>query len=1839
MPTSKNTIFTWPRDITTDLITLYEGQPVLYVTRTQYLKEVDVLKKFLVNGATAEAYKPKLWCYDLLNNLSEGDPVRDSLSNLKLTGILEELSNLDLPTTLESSSSNDADVNIPSSHKRVHSSTVSNSESVAALLNSAVNALEEYRKRQKIEPDDEFHTFGSKPLIVQSEPFLQWPQQLVRCYSSSLPPHTKVTLPALSPTMQVGNLVRWEKKEGDKLSEGDLLVEIETDKATMGFETPEEGYLAKIIIPAGTKEVPIGKLVCIIVENQADVAAFKDFKADSASPPPAAAAAPAPSAPSQIPSAPKPTSVSAPASSVETGDRVYASPMAKRLAEQRQIRLQGQGTGLFGSITSSDLDKFTPVPAGAAASPSITPSSKPTEFPSSQSYVDIPLTTMREVIAKRLLESKQTVPHYYVTVEINMDKLLALRERINKKQEKKGVKVSVNDFVIKATAMACKKVPAVNALWMNTAIRQFKDVDVSVAVSTPTGLITPIIFEANSKGVIQISQEMKVLAVKAKEGKLKLAEFQGGTISVSNLGMFGVKHFTAIINPPQSAILAVGSATTKLVPYDNDKGFKSIQVMNATLSSDHRVIDGVLAAEWLSALRENLEDPVTMILINSPMRSSVSYILSSTTSEPNMSHPDYEQYSHDHAAHLILVKQIGSCLKTKIFNKFFERISRVNNVKITDSTGQVRNILVRYVKEHPVENNDWGDFQTHRRLLGLISLGRYDSQQELNEICRVHESLKVKYTSTLFDSRCILFGVNDEREYPSDTSPEEESSSSTKVSTEENSEEIPNSEDKPREKFTTPTNFKTRGLFYNEADPCTDLENQLIEFINSLFWVLESKRLERSREKIERVSLLLAPFEKKDFVGLDMDSRNNKKRCNGRMTKHLGDLYLQAGLLSESLGYYHSAVETLKSVNDWLWLGAAYEGLCAASALVLYPNIQRNFSLHRNASLPEGSPKRSNSITMPIETVKRDIINMLPPEEISKRYREAIIHYSKYQNAGIIETEASFKAARISVEQNHFLQAASFLQNVVFINLTLSEQEKIQRFETLSDLYLQIGFTRKAAFCQRLAAMRHVSPQNPTPNWNKCYNLILKSFPGHKIPLDPTEISSNSGWPALQIQLLQELVVAAKRMGHSALATRHMTFLLQTMWQHLSTAEQKEFAIQLQSLSSQCEGGPVPLVLDSGIVIPPANLSNLPVCSSFTLRNLQPHLQPRKIETSKEDLGPFLFTPIKFGTLERSNSKPQSKMDFLWVANDVCEITLKLVNPLPFELKVSDMRLLTSGPVFESIPETVVLPSDTPTSLTLNGTPKEGGELEILGYSTHTLGVKSNCRLRHMPNFLPLYSIEVIPVLPTMEIKTSLPQSATFSSFQNFENVVTSASISLYNGESTECTITIKNNSVVPIEMLEVSIQSVLEVSLQDQIFKWSQENLESQLPLVPGGTASLTLYLYSAANFLASGFSQTELSSGVFGSSHCSSVMSVSAGPSSLPSRLNSPIYSTMGSSFHGGRRNELNSSFRSSNSGQSSMTTTGYRSPGVLTLPHHAAATVIEGQLQLRYSGGEGLKAGYCRSCSIFITLEMLPSLQVTNWDVLPAETSSQFYLVLDIANMTSQEMELYYTPTKHMLIEGHESCRVPVPVNRCPLSKLTKLYMDQNCGVNDRLDLDKICSEHIANLVDLRWQLMALNTRGKATLKGITLTPNMLDIVRMSPLNWEVSINGDFLKPQEEINCEVGDCLNVEIGICNSLEKPLQQLVLSVQFYQDHRNGTHNYRLETRVAIVGCAKKVVPILDPQTKAWHACNVLFLTSGQYKMDIQCSTSDISCTNASLIGPSGHSWRYIPAVDVNVHI
>uniref|UniRef100_A0A665UQY7 Acetyltransferase component of pyruvate dehydrogenase complex n=1 Tax=Echeneis naucrates TaxID=173247 RepID=A0A665UQY7_ECHNA len=429
---------------------------------------------------------------------------------------------------------------------------------------------------------------------------------------SSYPTHMKITLPALSPTMTTGTVQRWEKKVGEKLSEGDLLAEIETDKATIGFEVQEEGYLAKILVAEGTRDVPLGQPLCIIVEKESDIAAFKDYVetgvAEVSTPPPAPAPAAVPAAAAPI-SAPV---AAAPAASRK--GRVFASPLAKKLASERGIDLaQVSGSGPDGRVTRKDIESFVPSkPAEAAApTPASAPAAPAPAGAPTGTFTDIPISNIRKVIAQRLMQSKQTIPHYYLSVDVNMEQVLELRKELNATG---AFFFLVNDFIIKASALACLKVPECNSSWMDTVIRQNHVVDVNVAVSTPSGLITPIVFNAHTKGLVAISTDVSALAAKARQGKLQPHEFQGGTFTISNLGMFGIKNFSAIINPPQACILAVGGSEKRLMPADNEKGFDVASMMSVTLSCDHRVVDGAVGAQWLAEFRKFLEKPVTMLL-------------------------------------------------------------------------------------------------------------------------------------------------------------------------------------------------------------------------------------------------------------------------------------------------------------------------------------------------------------------------------------------------------------------------------------------------------------------------------------------------------------------------------------------------------------------------------------------------------------------------------------------------------------------------------------------------------------------------------------------------------------------------------------------------------------------------------------------------------------------------------------------------------------------------------------------------------------------------------------------------------------------------------------------------------------------------------------------------------------------------------------------------------------------------------------------------------------------------------------------------------------------------
>ncbi|XP_021294777.1 dihydrolipoyllysine-residue acetyltransferase component 3 of pyruvate dehydrogenase complex, mitochondrial-like [Herrania umbratica] len=438
-----------------------------------------------------------------------------------------------------------------------------------------------------------------------------------RGYASDagLPPHQEIGMPSLSPTMTEGNIARWLKKEGDKVTPGEVLCEVETDKATVEMECMEEGYLAKIIKGDGSKEIKVGEIIAITVEEEEDIAKFKDY-----SPSASDSGAPATKGPA-APSPPKQEPVEQPVSSPEpkttkpisppSGDRIFASPLARKLAEDHKVPLSSiKGTGPDGHIVKADIEDYL-------ASRGSAPTYKAMEAKvAALDYVDIPHSQIRKVTASRLLFSKQTIPHYYLTVDTCVDKLMDLRSQLNSLQEASGGKrISVNDLVIKAAALALRKVPQCNSSWTDDYIRQYNNVNINVAVQTDNGLYVPVIRDADKKGLSSISEEVKHLAQKAKENSLKPEDYEGGTFTVSNLGgPFGIKQFCAIINPPQSGILAVGSAEKRVIPGSGPEQFKFASFMSVTLSCDHRVIDGAIGAEWLKAFKGYIENPESMLL-------------------------------------------------------------------------------------------------------------------------------------------------------------------------------------------------------------------------------------------------------------------------------------------------------------------------------------------------------------------------------------------------------------------------------------------------------------------------------------------------------------------------------------------------------------------------------------------------------------------------------------------------------------------------------------------------------------------------------------------------------------------------------------------------------------------------------------------------------------------------------------------------------------------------------------------------------------------------------------------------------------------------------------------------------------------------------------------------------------------------------------------------------------------------------------------------------------------------------------------------------------------------
>ncbi|XP_060143227.1 trafficking protein particle complex subunit 9 isoform X4 [Globicephala melas] len=1067
-----------------------------------------------------------------------------------------------------------------------------------------------------------------------------------------------------------------------------------------------------------------------------------------------------------------------------------------------------------------------------------------------------------------------------------------------------------------------------------------------------------------------------------------------------------------------------------------------------------------------------------------------------------MSVPDYMQCAEDHQTLLVVVQPVGIVSEENFF-KIYKRISSVSQISVRDSQ---RVLYIRYRHHYPPENNEWGDFQTHRKVVGLITITDCFSAKDWPQTFEKFHVQKEIYGSTLYDSRLFVFGLQGEiAEQP-----------------------------------------RTDVAFYPGYEDCGTVEKRIEDFIESLFIVLESKRLDRATDKSgDKIPLLCVPFEKKDFVGLDTDSRHYKKRCQGRMRKHVGDLCLQAGMLQDSLVHYHMSVDLLRAVNDFLWLGAALEGLCSASVIYHYPGGTGGKTGARRvqgSSLPAEAANRhrpgaqevlidpgaltTNGINPDTSAEIGRAKNCLSPEDIIDKYKEAISYYSKYKNAGVIELEACVKAVRVLAIQKRSMEASEFLQNAVYINLRqLSEEEKIQRYSILSELYELIGFHRKSAFFKRVAAMQCVAPSITEPGWRACYKLLLETLPGYSLSLDPQDFNKGThrGWAAVQMRLLHELVYASRRMGNPALSVRHLSFLLQTMLDFLSDQEKKDVTQSLENYTSKCPGTMELITLPDGLTLPPVPFTKLPIVRHVKLLNLPASLRPQKMKSllgqSVSTKSPFIYSPI---IAHNRGEERNRKIDFQWVQGDVCEVQLMVYNPMPFELRVENMGLLTSGVEFESLPAALSLPAESGLyPVTLVGVPQTTGTIAVNGYHTTVFGVFSDCLLDNLPGIKTSGStVEVIPALPRLQISTSLPRSAHSLQPSSGDEISTNVSVQLYNGETQHLVVKLENIGMEPLENLEVTSK-----------------------------------ILTSKDSISVSGFPL------------CSPFRQVVR-----PRVESKPVNPAEGSR------------------------------PGDL-----GHVKTLEAILNFKYSGGPGHIEGYYRNLSLGLHVEVEPSVFFTRVSTLPATSARQCHLLLDVFNSTEHELTVSARSNEELVLHAGECQRMAIQVDKFNFESFPESPGEKGQFANSK-ELEEERQEarglEINSKLDIHWTIPSLKRTGEASVEGL-LSQLVLEHLQLAPLLWDVLVDGQPCD-REAAACRVGDPVRLEVRLTNRSPRSVGPFALGVVPFQDHQNGVHTYDLRHAVSFVGSGTFYLDKVRPSGQSACLGALLFLCTGDFFLRIR---------------------------------
>ncbi|XP_016401360.1 trafficking protein particle complex subunit 9-like [Sinocyclocheilus rhinocerous] len=878
----------------------------------------------------------------------------------------------------------------------------------------------------------------------------------------------------------------------------------------------------------------------------------------------------------------------------------------------------------------------------------------------------------------------------------------------------------------------------------------------------------------------------------------------------------------------------------------------------------------------------------------------------------DMSVPDYMQCAEDHQMVLVVVQPMGIVPEDQFF-RIYKRIASVSQVSIQDSQ---RVLFIRYRHHYPPENNEWGDFQTHRKVVGLISVTSCTTTKEWPQTSDRFHGQKEVFGSTLYDSRLLVFGLQGE----------------------------------------VAEQQRTDVAFYPSYDDCPDVEKRVEDFVESIFIVLESKRLDRATDKSgDKIQLLCVPFEKKDFVGLDTDSRycpvslllgvkrHYKKRCQGRMRKHVGDLCLQAGMLQDALVHYHMAVELLRSVNDFLWLGAALEGLCSASVIFHYPGGTAGKSGARKPGVSSAA-------------------------DAGKRHRpgaqEVLIDPGALTTNGI----SADTSTEIGRAKN-----------------CLSQEDIIEKYKEAISYY-----------------------------------------------------GTHRGWAAVQLRLLHELVYASRRMGNPGLSVRHLSFLLQTMLDFLSDQEKKEVTQSLENYTSKCPGGMEVISLPDGLKLPPVPFTKLPIIRSVSLLNLPVSLRPHKVKgllgQGMSSASPFIYSPI---TMHSRGDERSKKIDFQWVQGDVCEVQLMVYNPMPFELRVENMGLLTSGVDFESLPAALSLPAESGLyPVTLVGVPRTAGNITINGFGSQ------DCRGFYQPN-----------------------RSAHLSS----EDLSTSVSLQLFNGETQQLTLTLENIGTETLNTLELTSKNLsTKEKLFGEFLTWDLQDALSHLPLKSGQSVSIPVNISAKLDFSGQENLLHDLND---------DGISVTGLPVSSPLRQvlkpraeNKPVGSDAS-------KNEFNH------------------------------VKTLEAVLTFKYSGGAGQVEGYSRELSLGVRVDVEPSVFFTRVSTLPATSTRQCHLLLDVFNATEHELTLSAKNNQDLVLHASECQRMAIQVDKFDFDSMPVTDHDALRQATVRQQEEKRQQVHgglINSTLDIHWTISSLQRHGEASVEGV-LNQLILEHLQLAPLQW--------------------------------------------------------------------------------------------------------------------------------------